>query len=560
MSCGQVSRNNTLIVNSDNIIWNGQAIPVCLNLPSDATFNDILYALATYVCQISVPSESGTDDVLTDAEYTICASSGDTVIPIGTSLTDVLSIIVAWMCSIVSDIVSINNEIITINDYIDNSILVGNGGGVTSIVLPPMTVLGNIGNGVEPVDRDGLIFIEKLVNYNDTYKYIHPYTSDYHFAVGDGTNISRRLLSILNNSTFSLTPCISWRLMNYIYQFPVENLYGFSFDYEPFSHDSSGFFCGNVSHRNGVAQKNSVAIVRFDYNMMLGGASRWSDMFWSWTYYNMGSWDDNNAFLALELRTRSLDWTIESNQPVFKISSDGLSILGTHPISGVINEDTITIGLEHYVPTWYLVKDYVNTLIPAAPALQSELDTTQVGIGCNTNGTYNTPIGTTYLNSTTSVMNALAKLDTELNRVESLPLTANGAGALRQIAVYDFDYSDQPLTDDIELSGNKIPKYSIITNVWIDVIDAFLSDGTILNTTKLAIGILDHIDINDSLTVGSFYTEGIKTQDVLSFDASSPIKLTADRSPRIYTLNGVGAVNGLTQGSMRIFIEYLNSR
>lgn len=557
MSCGQVSRNNTLIVNSDNIIWNGQAIPVCLNLPSDATFNDILYALATYVCQISVPSESGTDDVLTDAEYTICASRGYTVIPIGTSLTDVLSIIVACMCSIVSDIVSINNEIITINDYIDNSILVGNGGGVTSIVLPPMTVLGNIGNGVEPVDRDGLIFIEKLVNYNDTYKYIHPYTSDYHFAVGDGTTTTKRLLSVLNGSLFSEAPSICWGSENSLGISGFTSFTGFSINQNAYSLYTQGsLFYGKATKSDRECQ---LFLLNYDLDVAIGGYSYFNHCVWNWKYIG-GHWDDSSAYLALELTTDYVQFNIENSSPVFKINVDGLSILGTHPVFGIINEEIITPDPEHYVPTWYLVKDYVNTLIPATPALQRELDATQVGIGCNTNGTYNTPIGTTYLNSTTSVMNALVKLDTELNRVESLPLTANGAGALRQIAVYDFDYSDQPLTGDIELSGNKIPKYSIITNVWIDVIDAFLSDETIPNTTELTIGFLSPNDINDSLTVGSFYTEGIKTQDVLSFNTSSPIKLTVDRSPRIGITNGAGAVNGLIQGSMRIFIEYLNSR
>ena len=148
MSCNNVSRNNTLIVNSGNIIWNGSVLPICLGLSGNEGFNDILLALSNYVCQLSVPTILGTDDVMSDVEYTICTSSGGTVIPANTALTTILTEITEWMCDVANDLVVINNEIITINDYIDNSVLVGNGSGTTSIVLPPMTVLGNIGDGV----------------------------------------------------------------------------------------------------------------------------------------------------------------------------------------------------------------------------------------------------------------------------------------------------------------------------------------------------------------------------------------------------------------------------
>ena len=50
-------------------------------------------------------------------------------------------------------------------------------------------------------------------------------------------------------------------------------------------------------------------------------------------------------------------------------------------------------------------------------ALQSELDTTQTGVGLNADGSYNAPIGTNYLGSTTGVMDALGALDTAVGNL-----------------------------------------------------------------------------------------------------------------------------------------------
>jgi len=51
----------------------------------------------------------------------------------------------------------------------------------------------------------------------------------------------------------------------------------------------------------------------------------------------------------------------------------------------------------------------------------------EAGIGSNTDGTYNTPSGTTYLDSTTSVMNALATIDTALAAVAGSGSTVSTA-------------------------------------------------------------------------------------------------------------------------------------
>ena len=440
MSCNNVSRNNTLIVNSGNIIWNGSVLPICLGLSGNEGFNDILLALSNYVCQLSVPTILGTDDVMSDVEYTICTSSGGTVIPANTALTTILTEITEWMCDVANDLVVINNEIITINDYIDNSVLVGNGSGTTSIVLPPMTVLGNIGDGVEPVDRDGLIFIEKLVTYNDTYDYIKPYTDGYHFAVGDGTDTNRTLLSVLDTSSFSIAPKI-----NFVYNSPLpylgySGLDGFTFNYS--------FGLKGLCVYDGTFNSKSINILNtpFDSYNSISGESQVNYTNWEILTYagDVGS-GGYDSFIRLNFSSgTACNWI--DDLAVFNVDASGISFFGTTAIMGVLDEDNFVSDSPIHVPTQQSTKAYIDSLIPATPALQSELDTTQLGIGCNANGTYNTPAGTSYIDGTTSVMDALETLDAEINRIETLPLTADGAGALRQLAVFDFSYSDQRLS------------------------------------------------------------------------------------------------------------------
>jgi len=66
------------------------------------------------------------------------------------------------------------------------------------------------------------------------------------------------------------------------------------------------------------------------------------------------------------------------------------------------------------------VVEAINNLDAAIQAVadavpQSEVDAIEAAIGLNNDGTYNTPVGTNYLDSSTSVMNALTLLDNEVN-------------------------------------------------------------------------------------------------------------------------------------------------
>jgi hypothetical protein len=129
-----------------------------------------------------------------------------------------------------------------------------------------------------------------------------------------------------------------------------------------------------------------------------------------------------------------------------------------------------------------------------------------------------------------------------------------------KVAKATFDYTNQPLTGTFQTTIG-LPEGAIVMSAWYEVTDTFTSDDTTPDDTEIKLSLESDGDIKASTKIldgSNSWDSGFHdTLATKSTDADN-IKMTTVRAVDIEVTNGAGVTNGLTAGSLTIYIEYLS--
>ena len=216
----------------------------------------------------------------------------------------------------------------------------------------------------------------------------------------------------------------------------------------------------------------------------------------------------------------------------------GLTTLGSGSIE---NEDWLEIQEDDASTSKKVTVEVLNEIEAAARAAQD--DVIEAGVGLNADGTYNTPSGTNYLDSTTDVMDALDALDNAIG--------SSGSGIVVDVV--------QVTAANLNNSG--LTPYEIITapgaNKYIELLDCsiWLDAGgtpTECGTQKLVLefdtGSSHFMEWSNSFIESSsdIVNKGTWTSEV-EMKGNKKVQLTFD--------GGVNATAGTT--TLKVWVTYI---
>ena len=195
----------------------------------------------------------------------------------------------------------------------------------------------------------------------------------------------------------------------------------------------------------------------------------------------------------------------------------GLSATGTY----------VTPTTTNYLNSTTSLANADATLDTKAKSLQDELDTTQTGAGLSATGAYVVPTATNYLNSTTSLANANSVLDTTIKAVQDEVNTTQTGAGLSATGTYTANGTSNYITAATSLKDADDKLDAAVKSVRTDLnAQIYTLETSVAALTHTVTHNLNSAFVNYNVWIKD--SEGVYHNDIVAVTETSANVLTVD--------------------------------